>query len=207
MSGKKMPRFDELRNEKREDRRLWKPKEYTTVFVSGCKNYNRGRFGYAIRWVALHHTYAETAESTISWFKISSGREACSAHYVLDKDGTLINIVKESDTAWHIGVGTANRRSIGIEIVQASSPFTEDQYLSLAYWLPIICKRNDIPPKVSPYGLGKYGNEVVNKLALKRIIKDNFRGIIFHSTISKPTCPGEMFRWDYLVELLEKQVG
>lgn len=210
MDGEKMPKFRERKYERTKIRKLWEPKEYPVLLEKGCSSFTDGRYGCNVRWVTLHHTYGSTADGAITWFKIAKGRKACSAHYVLGKDGKLYQLVNENDTAWHAGFrsdrqGLANGHSIGIEIVHRENEFTEDQYQSLAYFLPLICERHNIPVKIfKPYG-ERYADKLKSANALKMILGDGFKGIIGHCTISKRSCPGEMFRWSYLVELLESQ--
>lgn len=40
-----------------------------------------------------------------------------SAHYVVDRLGTIFQLVKDKDIAWHAGVWAVNKSSIGIEVV------------------------------------------------------------------------------------------
>src|SRR5262249_15577939 len=58
-------------------------------------------------------------DGTISWFQ--NPKSGVSAHYVVGQDGTIVQMVKHDDVAYH--AHTANGRSIGIEHV-ARSPET-----------------------------------------------------------------------------------
>ena len=72
-------------------------------------NYN-SRSGTAVREVIQHTTEGSFA-GAISWFKNPSSQ--VSAHYVLSSSGQVVQMVRESDRAWH--AGNHNSHSIGIE--------------------------------------------------------------------------------------------
>jgi N-acetyl-anhydromuramyl-L-alanine amidase AmpD len=94
-----------------------------------------GRAGYSIDWIVIHYTANGSGRGVLSWFKNPSAR--VSAHYVLDRDGTIYQLVRDEDTAWHAGLVarsglsdeenanrrerdsklSPNRRGIGIEVV------------------------------------------------------------------------------------------
>ncbi len=75
--------------------------------------------------IIIHHTGGNDGAKTVKWFcmKGSSG----SAHYVIDRDGTVYQLVPDNKSAWHAGKswlpdaeiksGSVNNRSIGIELV------------------------------------------------------------------------------------------
>ena len=79
------------------------------------RNYTAGRQGNRISKIVVHYT----------------GTEA-SAHYFIDKDGTLRQSVSEGDTAWHAGDWGTNLCSVGIEVVSGGADFTEAQIETLA---------------------------------------------------------------------------
>lgn len=105
-------------------------------------NYNwRPGGAFDISSIIFHHTATNDAQSVINWFK--NPDSLVSAHYVIDKDGTIINMVDTSLRAWHAGISVLNNRtdvnsfSIGIEIVNPDGniyDYTEKQYQSLE-WL------------------------------------------------------------------------
>ncbi|WP_371357336.1 N-acetylmuramoyl-L-alanine amidase [Hydrocoleum sp. CS-953] len=91
--------------------------------------------------IIFHHTGSDNGDGTISWFQNPNSR--VSAHYVVDRDAQITNMVDTNDRAWHAGISELNGRSnvndfsIGIEIVNPDgnwSPYTEAQYQSLE-WL------------------------------------------------------------------------
>jgi N-acetylmuramoyl-L-alanine amidase len=68
----------------------------------------------------LHYTGMASAEEAIAWLADPASR--VSAHYVIDEDGTITQMVAEALRAWHAGVSCwhgesdMNSASIGIEI-------------------------------------------------------------------------------------------
>lgn len=74
-------------------------------------------------YLILHYTAGTTAEGAISWFKNRSSQ--ASAHLVVDRDGSVTQMVPLNRIAWHAGkrswqgVDGLNSYSIGIEIVNA----------------------------------------------------------------------------------------
>lgn len=72
--------------------------------------YRRGRGGQQIRYVVIH-TIEGSAGSGINTFR--SGGRRVSAHYIVDFDGAITQMVADQHTAWH--AGNYNSRSIGIE--------------------------------------------------------------------------------------------
>ena len=74
-----------------------------------------------INAVVIHYTSSPDLGGTISWFRNPQSR--ASAHYVIDRDGTIIQMVKDEDRAWHAGKSSlhgqnnVNDFSIGIELV------------------------------------------------------------------------------------------
>ena len=76
------------------------------------KHYTPGRPG-PIKYLVIHHN-AGVGLSTADCYRIWQDREA-SAHYQVEVDGTIGQLVNDWDTAWHAGDAAANRWSIGIE--------------------------------------------------------------------------------------------
>ncbi len=83
--------------------------------------------------IVLHAT-AGSLEATLSWFERPTSE--ASAHYVVAKDGTVFQMVREADRAWHAGQSfwkgrtDINDYSIGIEMVNRNDgldPWPEEQ--------------------------------------------------------------------------------
>jgi N-acetyl-anhydromuramyl-L-alanine amidase AmpD len=111
------------------------PGQPEVEWVGPTVNHDPGRDDHSIDLIVVHYTASGSAASTIAWFKNPAA--LVSAHYILDHDGELYQIVKDEDTAWHAGIAPrpglspaqnaarrvrngkilANPRGIGIEIV------------------------------------------------------------------------------------------
>lgn len=71
--------------------------------------------------IVIHFTANGSLDGAVSWFKNPNSK--VSAHYLIDRDGTIVQMVKEQDKAWHAGRSSlggrrdVNQRSIGIELV------------------------------------------------------------------------------------------
>jgi hypothetical protein len=82
-------------------------------------NFNKGRSGKQVSLIVLHTTES-SASSAESWLcnpqkdKAPKERQRVSAHYLLNKEGQLVQLVKEENTAWHCR--RYNERAIGIEM-------------------------------------------------------------------------------------------
>jgi len=77
-----------------------------------------------------------------------------SAHYLIGADGTVWQMVREADRAWHAGAGSwrgcddINSRSVGIELDnRGDHPFSEPQMTALEALLPGILVRWNIGPE------------------------------------------------------------
>ncbi|MCB8874575.1 N-acetylmuramoyl-L-alanine amidase [Acidisoma silvae] len=106
-----------------------------------------------------------------------------SAHYVVEEDGTVWNLVTEDRRAWHAGISfwrgheTLNGRCIGIEIVNPGHewgyrPFPAVQMAAVATLCQGILSRHPIPA----------------------------RNVVAHSDIApdRKEDPGELFDWPWL---------
>jgi hypothetical protein len=75
-------------------------------------NYESGRNGTPIDSIIMHNTDG-SFEATINTFLNSTPGNRVSAHYVISRTGKIVQMVQDSDTAWH--ARSSNQRSIGIE--------------------------------------------------------------------------------------------
>ncbi|WSG95368.1 N-acetylmuramoyl-L-alanine amidase [Rhizobium johnstonii] len=93
------------------------------------------RNGERIRRLILHCTTSRNVEGTIAWF--SDPISQVSAHYIVARDGSIYQMVRDSDKAWH--AKGANIDSIGIEHSAAPDDHltTEQERSSIALikWL------------------------------------------------------------------------
>lgn len=88
--------------------------------------------------IIIHYTGANRISSTIYWFQDKKSK--VSAHYVIGRDGRIVQMVDDENKAWHAGASyfrgkqNVNNFSIGIELVGTKdSGFTDDQYEACAF--------------------------------------------------------------------------
>jgi N-acetylmuramoyl-L-alanine amidase len=147
-----------------------------------CSSPNHdSRNGAPIDILVLHYTGMKTAEEALA--RLCDPAAKVSAHYTIDRNGTIYAHVPESERAWHAGVSywagerNVNARSIGIEIVNPGHefgyiPFAGPQIDALIELAHGILKRHPIPP----------------------------RRVIGHSDVApaRKIDPGELFPWQRL---------
>jgi putative chitinase len=131
-----------------------------------------GREGILIDHIVLHYTTSRNIDGAIQTFlhgrvDPNTGRLIrTSAHYIVGQDGRLVQMVDDSDAAWHAGSRDMNRRSIGIEHCAAPGdriqPSQEDTSIKLIRWL------------VSEYSIPQ-------------------ANIIPHDAVHSTDCPGSLF--------------
>jgi N-acetylmuramoyl-L-alanine amidase CwlA len=102
--------------------------------IEGCSNFSsRGNQG--IDAIVLHYTTSRNVDGSISWFKNPASQ--VSAHYIVDRDGKIYQLVNDTNKAWHCyGFNTT---SIGIEhVAQQGDRLTtaqEKASIQLIQWL------------------------------------------------------------------------
>lgn len=136
------------------------------LFLS--KHYTKGRGGKKIEYVGIHHNAGNL--SIQQCYDVWQTRQA-SAHYQVQSDGKIGQLVHDWDTAWALGNFAENQRSINIEHANnSSSPWTvSDACLeSGAHLTAALCKA---------YGLGR---------------PEWMKNVKPHSAISATACPGEL---------------
>lgn len=75
-------------------------------------HYSKGRYGASISKIVIHHNMGNlTTETCYATWQT----RAASAHYQVEANGTVGQLVLDSDTAWHARNWQINTRSIGIE--------------------------------------------------------------------------------------------
>jgi hypothetical protein len=109
------------------------------------------RNGTRIDHIVIHYTTSRNIEGTISWFKNAPPGKRVSAHYIVGRDGALVQMVNDSDSAWH--AGAMNARSIGIEhVAAAGDAITEQQAATSARLIDWLMHEYGIPKsKVIPH--------------------------------------------------------
>jgi murein DD-endopeptidase MepM/ murein hydrolase activator NlpD len=120
------------------------------------------RSGSDINTIIVHYTTASNFESTKNHF-LNPVSEV-SAHYIIDKNGAIYQMVKDTDKAWH--AAKANHSSIGIEhVAEVGDRLTaaqENSSIHLIKWL----------------------------MAEYKIPKENIKA---HKQVLLTSCPGNIF--------------
>jgi N-acetylmuramoyl-L-alanine amidase len=97
--------------------------------VAASPNHEPRAGGGAPDMILLHYTGMLSALAALARLRDGTGSDRVSAHYFIDEDGTITQLVPESRRAWHAGVAywdgetDINSRSIGIEIVNSGHEF------------------------------------------------------------------------------------
>jgi N-acetylmuramoyl-L-alanine amidase len=146
-------------------------------------NFDRRGEGGQIDMLVFHYTGMENADAALA--RLCDETAEVSAHYFVDEDGSVLQLVAENERAWHAGVASwrgasnINQRSIGIEIVNPGHEFgyrafTEAQMTSVIALSKGILTRHSIPG----------------------------RNIVGHSDVApaRKADPGELFDWSRLAD-------
>jgi N-acetylmuramoyl-L-alanine amidase len=101
-------------------------------------------------FVIIHHTAQDSLAQTIKTFTLESTQ--VSAHYVIGRDGQVVQMLNDELRAWHAGISKwgnnydMNSCSIGIEIDNnGTEPFTDAQINSLLILLQQLKTTYHIP--------------------------------------------------------------
>lgn len=116
----------------------------TDTVWADISNYTKGRTE-PIRGIALHHTAGTSLSSATGWF--ANPNANCSAHYVV-KDNSIVQCVREEDTAWALGDWLGNCAYISIEVVNSSLggdyPVSSTSLKTVTKLIAEIAKRNGL---------------------------------------------------------------
>lgn len=145
-------------------------------------NYSRNsRPKKSIKFIIIHYTGMQSEIESINRLINKNSKVSC--HYLINRKGTIMQMVKENKIAWHAGVSkwknikNLNKNSIGIELVNKGHFFGYENYSNLQINSLI---------------------KLCSKLKKKyKIHKENFLG---HSDIApnRKIDPGEKFPWKRL---------
>lgn len=157
--------------------------DYSAAIVVPSPNFGQRRDGKRPRLVILHYTGMETGEAAQSF--LAAPHAEVSAHYLVHEDGRVVQMVAESERAWHAGKSAwkgetdINSVSIGIEIVNPGPladfpPFAEAAIEAVIALCRDIAGRHAIVPE----------------------------GFLAHSDVApgRKEDPGEKFPWRQLHE-------
>ena len=134
-----------------------------------------------IKFVIIHYTGMQSEIESIKRLKNPKSKVSC--HYLINREGKIIQMVKDKNIAWHAGKSKwkkfkdLNNFSIGIELVNRGHKFGYQNY-----------SKNQIN------SLLKLCKKLKKKYSIK---KENFLG---HSDIAplRKIDPGEKFPWKKL---------
>lgn len=142
-----------------------------------------------INMIVIHATASESFDGALSWMLNPSSK--VSAHYLVGKNGKVVQLVKDDKKAWHAGVSewneikNCNDYSIGIELVNKNNgidPYPEEQIKALAV---LIHGLQISHPKITP-------NRIVGH---------------YQIAPGRKTDPGILFPWVELGMYLREEIG
>lgn len=90
-------------------------------------NFGQRRGAAAPDMILLHYTGMQSGEAAEAW--LCNPASEVSSHYLVHEDGRIVQMVRESDRAWHAGKSSwhgnvdINSCSVGIEIVNPGHTF------------------------------------------------------------------------------------
>ena len=83
-------------------------------------NYHTCKKVRSIRSVVIHYTGMRSLQSAVE--RLMSKKHEVSSHYLISRNGKVLQLVKDNNIAWHAGVSNwfsfknLNKNSIGIEL-------------------------------------------------------------------------------------------
>lgn len=124
------------------------------LIAAPSPNFDARGAGASIDMLVLHYTGMPNGESALQ--RMCDPAAKVSAHYMIEEDGRVFQLVAEEHRAWHAGVSywqgarNINERSIGIELVNPGhefgyQPFPETQMSVLIELANAIVGRHGIP--------------------------------------------------------------
>ncbi len=141
----------------------------------------KNRSKNSIKFVVIHYTGMQSEIESIKRLKKKSSKVSC--HYLINKKGKVIQMVKENNIAWHAGKSkwknfkNLNKNSIGIELTNKGHKHGYENFSKLQIQsLVSLCKE------------------------LKRKYKIPTHNFLGHSEIAplRKLDPGEKFPWQKL---------
>jgi N-acetylmuramoyl-L-alanine amidase len=141
------------------------------------------RDNHAVSLLVLHYTGMKTGAAAIS--RLCEEAAKVSAHYVVEEDGNITQLVDEQYNAWHAGVSfwrghqNVNNISVGVEIV---NPGHEWGYRPF--------------PTIQMHAVAELCGGIVTRHRIAA------RNVVAHSDIApeRKEDPGELFDWPFLAQ-------
>jgi N-acetyl-anhydromuramyl-L-alanine amidase AmpD len=122
------------------------PKRPPLAWLKGEGNFTKAhRSPASIRSIVVHVTEGPFWPS-VRWLKSAHSHASC--HYIVGRRGRIVQLVHDSDIAWHAGNWNVNETSIGIEhegLVGDPFGFTDAQYRSSARLAAYLARRSLMP--------------------------------------------------------------
>ena len=87
-----------------------------------------------IKFVVIHYTGMQSEIESIKWLK--NPKSNVSSHYIINRKGIILQLVKDRNIAWHAGKSkwkqfkNLNKNSIGIELVNKGHQFGYQNFSS-----------------------------------------------------------------------------
>lgn len=160
------------------------------IQVHGSGSYTPASRGlHSIKYIIIHATDGGSLDGNVWW--LSGSHSDASAHYVVSRLGTIVQLVNCSDIAWQAGNWKYNKESIGIEHVGDTfdpNGFTKAQYVASAHLVAWLVRRYSIPVN-RRHIIGHYQVPDPNH-------PGEFGGADHH------TDPGPYWRWGYYMNLI-----
>jgi N-acetyl-anhydromuramyl-L-alanine amidase AmpD len=152
-------------------------------------NASRTPSNHQITTIVIHATDGGTLDGNVWW--LSGGHSHASAHYVISRTGSIVQLVHLSDIAWHAGNWKVNCHSIGIEHVGDTydpAGFTTDEYRSSARLVAWLVRRYGIPV------------DRAHIIGHSQVPDPNHPGLF--GGADHHTDPGPFWRWGYYMNLV-----
>ena len=106
----------------------------------------KNRTAREIKFVIIHYTGMQSEIESIKRLKNLKSKVSC--HYLINRKGNVIQMVKDKNIAWHAGKSkwkkftNLNNRSIGIELVNKGHRFGYQNFTKMQIKkLIILCKK------------------------------------------------------------------
>ena len=143
---------------------------------------------YAVDQIVIHDIEG-TAQESLHVFQ--NAKTGASVQYIVDSDGTVYQVVREKNIAYHAGNYWYNQHSIGIEHAGVDATgyrwYNASEYLASAKLVAYLLKKYHLPL--------------------------NHEQIVSHGTIPSPSAtslpnhvdPGPYWLWDYYLKLIHEQ--
>lgn len=144
------------------------------------------RSGAGIKYLILHYTGMATGTEALE--RLCDAQAEVSAHYLVEEDGEIYQLVDEDKRAWHAGLSkweeddAINDLSIGIEIVNSGHAYPGYESIYRKF------------PEAQMEAVIKLAQEIIYRHAIKPCY------VLGHSDVAwrRKIDPGELFDWTKL---------